>query len=96
MFIIYESLKKGKPKFHRIYLIFLISGRHKNEVNEDITISQLKPILGSKNAPERLLVTKARLLTLHRSAKEVASNPLSVLLAIKSITIKKINIPIRL
>ena len=78
------------------YSILLIKSRHKKLVNEDKTISHFNPIRGNKKAPDKLLVTRARLLMLHRSAKEVASNPEIVFLAIKSITIKKINIPMRL
>lgn len=76
--------------------ILLIKNRHKKLVNDDKTISHFNPIVGKRNAPERLLVTRARLLILHKSAKEVASRPLTEFLAIKSIIIKKINIPIRL
>ena len=59
-------------------------------------MSHFKPTIGNKKAPDKLLVTRARLLILQRSAKEVASRPGTVFLAIKSMTIKKINIPIRL
>jgi len=52
--------------------------------------------MGNKKAPDKLLAVKAKLLKLQSRAKEVASNPFTVLLAIKSITIKKINIPIKL
>ena len=52
--------------------------------------------MGNKKAPDRLLATNAKLLMLQRKANEVASNPGVVLRAIKSITIKKINIPIKL
>jgi hypothetical protein len=71
----------------------LINGKHRKLVSAEITINHFSPIRGNKIAPDRLLVTRARLLMLHRNAKEVASRPLSVFLAMKSITIKKINIP---
>ncbi len=74
----------------------LIKGRQRKLVRADKIISHLRPRMGKKNAPDKLLVTSARLLMLHRSAKEVASRPGTVFLAIKSITIIKINIPIRL
>ena len=78
------------------YSILLIKGRQRKLVREDITMSHFRPIMGKKNAPDKLLVTSARLLKLQSRANEVASRPLIVLLAIKSMTIKKINIPIRL
>ena len=74
----------------------LIKGRQRKLVRADRTMSHLRPIMGKKKAPDKLLVTRARLLKLQSRANEVASNPLIVLLAIKSMTIKKINIPIRL
>ena len=43
-----------------------------------------------------MLAVRARLLILQSRAKDVASKPGAVLLAIKSMTIKKINIPIKL
>lgn len=76
--------------------MLLIKKRHKKLVNADNTISHFNPIMGSKKAPDKLLVTNAKLLALHRNAKEVASRPLIELLAMKSMTIKKINIPIKL
>ena len=74
----------------------MINGRHKKLVSAEKTISQGNPTAGNKNAPERLLVISAKLLKLHKSAKDVASNPGIVFLAIKSIIIKKINIPTKL
>ncbi len=78
------------------YSILSIKNKHKKLVNADKTISHFNPTIGNKKAPDKLLVTRAKLLMLQSRAKEVASNPLTVFLAIKSITIKKINIPIRL
>ena len=77
-------------------MILLINGRHRKLVNADKTISHLRPTIGKRNAPDKLLVTKARLLTLQRSAKDVASIPSVEFLAIKSISIRKINIPKKL
>lgn len=79
-----------------LYLILLIKNRHRKLVSDEITISHFRPSLGSKNAPDKLLAAKARLLKLHRSAKEVASRPFIVFLAIKSSSMIKINIPIKL
>lgn len=76
--------------------ILLIKGRHKKLVKADKTIRVFNPTRGSKNAPDRLLATIARLLTLQSRAKLVASRPLSVFCAIKSIIIRNINIPIKL
>jgi hypothetical protein len=70
--------------------------RHRKLIREDRTISQLSPTKGSKNAPDKLLEMTARLLKLHRRAKEAASRPLMEFLAIKSSTIRNMNIPIRL
>ena len=78
------------------YSILLIKNKHRKLVNADKTISHFNPIKGNKNAPDKLLAVRDKLLILQSKAKEVASKPLRVLLAIKSITIKKINIPIRL
>ena len=74
----------------------LIKGRQRKLVREDITMSHFRPIMGKKKARDKLLVTSARLLKLQSRAKEVASMPLVVFRAIKSMTIKKINIPMRL
>jgi len=79
-----------------VYSILLIKGRQRKLVRAEIIISHLRPRMGKKKAPDKLLVTSARLLMLQRKAKEVASRPGTVFLAIKSMTIKKINIPIRL
>ncbi len=76
--------------------ILLIKNKHKKLVKADKAMSHFNPITGNKKAPDKLLVTRARLLILQSRANEVASRPLIVLLAIKSMTIKKINIPIRL
>jgi hypothetical protein len=70
--------------------------RHRKLVKLEIITSHFKPINGNKNAPDKLLATKDRLLTLQRKAKEVASRSLIVFLAIKSMTMIKMNIPIRL
>jgi hypothetical protein len=59
-------------------------------------INHFNPMIGNKNAPERLLETRAKLLILQRNAKEVASKPGVLFRAIKSMTIKNINIPIKL
>ena len=91
-----KARKMKRSNFKRIYSILLIRKRQRKLVKEDMMISHDNPILGSKKAPERLLVTRAKLLILHRRAKEVASKPFKVFLAIKSMTIRKINIPIRL
>ena len=71
----------------------MIKNRHKKLVSDEITISHLRPSLGSKSAPDKLLAVMARLLKLQSSAKEVASKPLAVFLAIRSSSIIKINIP---
>ena len=74
----------------------LIRGKHKKLVAAEIIINHFKPIIGSKKAPERLLEMRARLLMLQRNAKEVASKPDVLFLAIKSMTKRKINMPIKL
>lgn len=65
-------------------------------VKAEMIISHLSPIAGSINAPDKLLDIRARLLTLHNNAKDVASRPGMDFLAIKSITMTKINIPRKL
>ena len=76
--------------------ILSIRKRQKKLVNEEIRISDLRPSLGSSNAPDKLLAVRLRLLKLQRKAKEVASRPLTVVLAIRSRSIIKINIPRKL
>ena len=78
------------------YSILLINGKQRKLVNADKIINHFKPINGSKNAPDKLLATPERLLMLHNSANEVASSPLMECRAIKSMTIKNINIPRKL
>ncbi len=88
----YAYPKAGKLN----YSILLMRNKQRKLVSADKMISHFRPMIGSKNAPERLLATPERLFTLHKSANEVASKPLTECRAIKSITIKNINIPIKL
>jgi hypothetical protein len=74
----------------------LINGKQRKLVKEERIINHFSPTTGSRNAPDKLLVTKAKLLIEHNKAKEVASSPFIELRAIKSISIRKINIPTRL
>ena len=73
-----------------------MSGKQKKLVRADITISHFRPTTGNKIAPEKLLAVSAKLLMLHKSANDVASKPVTLLRAIKSRIIIKINIPKKL
>ncbi len=91
-----QNLSKRQVKIgiFKLYSILLIKNRQRKLVKADKTINHCNPNFGSKKAPERLLVIRARLLTLQSKANDVASKPGRVLRAIKSMTIKKMNIPI--
>ena len=78
------------------YSILRIKGKQRKLVKADKTISHFKPTSGSRNAPDKLLATPERLFMLHKSANDVASRPLTECRAIKSITIRNINIPKKL
>ena len=78
------------------YSILLMSNKQRKLVNADKTINHFNPTRGNRNAPDKLVVTKAKLLMLHNNAKEDASSPLMDSRAIKSSNIIKINIPTRL
>ncbi len=79
-----------------LYFIIGVKLEERKLVREDMIISHFRPTIGKRNAPDKLLVTKARLLKLQSNANEVASSPGMLFLAMKSIIIKKINIPIKL
>jgi len=65
-------------------------------IKADRIINHFSPVCGSRIAPEKLPATVEILFILHSKANEVASSPLIECLAIKSITIRNMNMPIKL